>query len=159
MKAYQVFQGMSRDEAVRVLDALRKETPGVYTQAVGAACAALKARPQFLMKQPREKRAHLVRQALSKVATNPVAEEVLAAYFLEVRNPLLCEWLDTLGLEHEEGVLNDDPPCPSDADIEKALATFRKDEDAEDRELLLRAFAAQSLIEWPSLEARLAARD
>jgi hypothetical protein len=33
------------------------------------------------------------------------------------------------------------------------VATFRKPDDAADRELLLQAFAAQSAIEWPALEA------
>ena len=88
----------------------------------------------------------------------PIMEEVLAAYFLQVKKNLLIEWLDSLGLAHEEGALEADaPPEPSADALQKAVSAFRKPEDAEDRELLLLAFAAQSAIEWPGLESLLEA--
>ena len=115
------------------------------------------------MKQKPPKRAQLVRQALSKVAANPLAEEIFAAYFLEVKRPLLVEWLDAVGLEHEDGVLQtEDPPCPEVATLDSALEAYRAaagEEDAADRELLLRAFAAQTIIDWPPLDERVATGD
>jgi hypothetical protein len=94
------------------------------------------------------------------VAANPLADETLAMYFLEVRNELLIEWLDGVGVEHEEGALRDDAPAEPPADaIEKAVDAFRSagsDSGTEadpDRELLLRAFAAQDSIEWPALDS------
>lgn len=154
MKAYQVFAGMTPERAHALLEGLRKEAPAIYTQALGAASVWLKARPQFVMKQKPQQRAKFVRQALSRVATNMIAEEVLAAYFLQVKKTLLIEWLDSLGLPHEEGALETDaPPEPARDALEKAITTFRKPEEAEDRELLLRAFAAQSAIDWPGLES------
>ena len=158
MKPYQVFARMKPERAERILDAIHKQTPGVYTQAVAAAAATMKARPQFMMKQPRDRRAKLVRQALSRVAASPIAEEVLANYFLEIRKDLLTEWLDAVSLEHEDGVLKGEaPPPPEDADLEKALDAYRQPEsdDADDRELLLEAFAAQTSVDWPLLEQRI----
>ena len=158
MKAYQVFARMTPERAEALLEGLRKEAPGVYTQALGAASVWLRARPQFVMKQSPEKRARFVRQALARVATNVIAEEVLAAYFLQVKKPLLVEWLDAIGLEHEDGGLSADaPPEPERGALEKAVAAFRKPADADDRELLLHAFAAQSAIDWPALEALIGA--
>lgn len=153
MKAYEVFAHMSPERAHALLEGLRKEAPGVYTQALGAASVWLRARPQFVVKQSPEKRAQYVRRALSRVASNLIAEEVLAAYFLQVKKPLLVEWLDAVGLEHAEGSLEADaPPEPERGALEKAVAAFRKPDDAADRELLLEAFAAQSAIDWPALE-------
>jgi hypothetical protein len=153
VKAYEVFAHMAPERAHALLEGLRKEAPGVYTQALGAASVWLRARPQFVMKQSPEKRAQYVRRALSRVASNLLAEEVLAAYFLQVKKALLVEWLDALGLEHEEGSLRADaPPEPERGVLEKAVAAFRKPDDAVDRELLLEAFAAQSAIDWPALE-------
>ncbi len=153
MKAYQVFARMTPERAHALLESLRKDAPGVYSQALGAASVWLRARPQFVRKQSPEKRAQLVRQALSRVATSVIAEEMLAAYFLQVKKPLLVEWLDALGLEHEEGTLKADaPPEPERAALEQAVAAYLKPDDAADRELLLQAFAAQSAIEWPALE-------
>jgi hypothetical protein len=158
VKAYQVFARMTPERAHSLLEGLRKEAPAVYTQALGAASVWLKARPQFVQKQRPEQRAKLVRQSLSRVNTSIVAEEVLAAYFLQVKKDLLIEWLDSLGLAHEEGALEADaPPEPSADALQNAVSAFRKPEDAEDRELLLLAFAAQSAIEWPGLESLLTA--
>ena len=156
MKAYQVFARITPEHAHALLEGLRKEAPAVYTQALGAASVWLRARPQFVMKQSPEKRAQFVRRALSRVATNLIAEEVLAAYFLQVKKPLLVEWLDAIGLEHEDGSLTAEaPPEPERGALEKAVARFRKADDDPDRALLLQAFAAQSAIDWPALEALL----
>jgi hypothetical protein len=158
VKAYQVFARMTPERTHALLEGLRKEAPGVYTQALGAASVWLRARPQFVMKQSPEKRAQFVRQALARVATNLIAEEVLAAYFLQVKKALLVEWLDAIGLEHEDGSLKAEAPAePERGALEKAVAAFRKPDDAADRELLLQAFAAQSAIEWPALEALIGA--
>ena len=153
MKAYQVFARMTPERTHALLEGLREGAPGVYTQALAAASAWLRARPQFVLKQSPDKRAKLVRQALARFSTSLVAEEVLAAYFLQVKKPLLIEWLDLVGLEHEEGGLKvDAPPQPERKVLEQALASYRKPEDADDRELLLQAFAAQTAIDWPALE-------
>ena len=126
--------------------------------AVGAAAAARKARPGYLQRPPGEKRAQAVRRALSRVASDPIAAEVLAVYFLECRNELLLEWLDGLGLEHEEGVLSaETPPEPKKAELDQAIDDFLARDDDPDRRLLLSAFAAQESIDWPGLDARVEA--
>ena len=130
MKAYQVFARMSPERTHALLEGLREGAPVVYTQ------------------------------ALARVSTSIVAEEVLAAYFLQVKRPLLIEWLDAVGLEHEDGGLKSDaPPEPARSVLEKALAAYRaKPDDAADRELLLEAFAAQTAIDWPALEELIEAK-
>lgn len=160
MKAYQVFARMSPERTHALLESLREGAPAVYTQALAAASAWLRARPQFVRKQSPDKRAQLVRRALARVSTSIVAEEVLAAYFLQVKKPLLIEWLDAVGLEHEDGGLKSHaPPEPARSVLEKALADYRaKPHDAADRELLLEAFAAQSAIDWPALEELIEAK-
>ena len=156
MKPHQVFARLSEERAFALLEKVKEKLPGVYTQAVGAACVTLKARPQFMMKQPKQKRAQFVKQALSRFAAGPIAEEVLAAYFLEVRRDLLTEWLDALGIEHENGVLKqDNPAAPAREQLETAVAKFRGGADPDDRQLLLEAFAAQSAVTWPALDALL----
>jgi len=153
MRSYQVFAAMSPEDASRFLKTLSDEVPTMFNQALLAASAAMKARPVYLKRQPFEKRASAVRRALSRVAANPVADEVLAVYFLDCKKDLLTEWLDLIGLEHEDGALKDDLPKPPPNDkltefIEKYLGA---DGDA-DRGLLLRAFAAQEAVNWPTLD-------
>jgi len=66
---------------------------------------------------------------------------------------MLVELLDALGIEHEDGQLaQSQPPEPSADKLAQVVEVFRKGEHPQRRELLLRAFAAQSGIDWPSLE-------
>jgi hypothetical protein len=156
MRAYQIFATMTPEHATAFFGRLAEQSPGSFQQAVGAAAAALNSRPQYLMKQPLEKRAAAVRRSLSRVAADVVAEEMLASYFLECRKPLLVEWLDATGVKHEDGVLEEDePPEPSARKLGAAVKKFRSADEDPDRPLLLKAFAAQSAIDWPRLEALL----
>ena len=158
MRSYQVFAAMSPERATALLESLASQVPGIYAQAVGAAAVAMKARPVYLLRQPMEKRAAAVRRALARVTADPVAGEVLAVYFLECRKPLLIEWLDLVGVAHDEGTLEQDaPPQPERKALDAAVGSFLGADDDPDRRLLLEAFAAQPAIDWPALDARLAA--
>ncbi len=155
MRSFQVFAAMSADESEAFFGRVKETAPAIFAQSVHAAAAALKTRPAFLMKQPFAKQAAGVRRALSRVAANPIADETLAVYFLEIRKELLIEWLDQIGIGHDEGSLTEDSPEePPAASVKEAAEKFRGcDRDDPDRELLLRAFAAQASIEWPVLDA------
>jgi hypothetical protein len=157
MRNYQIFGSLSEEHALRLMRTLAEKSPGVFAQALAAASAALRARPVYLQRQPFEKRAAAVRRALARVASEPVAGELLAVYFLDCRKELLVEWLDALGLEHEEGILSADAPAqPPVAELRDTVAKFLAVDPDPDRRLLLAAFAAQAAIDWPELEALLA---
>ncbi len=159
MRAFEVFSAMDPEHGEAVLAEIASHAPGVYAQAMAVVGATLNTRPQYILKQTPGKRADMIRKVLGRVRSNDMAEEVLATYFIDVRKDLLVEWLDLLGLAHEEGVLqSEEPESPGGEKIASAVADFRKPEDAThaDRELLLRAFAAQRAVDWPELEALLA---
>lgn len=156
MRAYQVFAAMSPEHATQLFATLSEKAPATFAQALHAGAAAMKARPVYLQRQPFDKRAQAIRRGLSRVAANELAEELLAVYFLECRRNLLVEWLDAIGLEHEDGTLTGaDPPQPDEAGLRKAVERFGRADGDPDRTLLLRAFAAQAAIEWPALDALL----
>ena len=159
MRPFEIFASMSADEATRFFAGLAEKQPDMLKQAAAAAAAALKSRPSWVMKLPPEKQAQTIRRALSRIASNPAAEEILAVYFLECRTELLEEWLDLVGVEHEKGVLQgDEPPAaPEDSKLDAALESFRSKGDDPDRTLLLQAFAAQGSIDWPRLDEALKA--
>ena len=157
MRSYQVFAWLPPQHAEQMLARLAEKAPAMFVQALAAASAALKARPVYLQRQPFAKRAQAVRRTLSRVSTNTIADEVLAVYFLECRKELLIEWLDLAGVKHKDGTLEAmAPPPPADKKLRDAVDRFRAAGDDADRDLLLRAFAAQDAIEWPVLDALLA---
>lgn len=158
MRSYQVFAAMPPERAIAMLRTLSQQSPAAFRQAVDAAALAIKARPIYMRRQPFEKRAEAVRRALARVVANPLADEMLAIYFLECRKELLVEWLDLCGVEHDDGTLRQEAPDePAEARLGEAVEKFRNAADDPDRELLLRAFAAQQAIDWPALDALLGA--
>ncbi len=154
MKAYQIFAAMDPERCEVFFRAIAEESPGSFTQAVYAAAAAFKSRPKAVIKLPFEKRASMVRRALARVSSNVVAEEMLAIYFLECKQDMLVEWLDMLGVEHEEGSLKESNPAePAKDKLEATIKDFCGKDDDPDRALLLKAFAGQDAIDWPNLDA------
>ena len=157
MRSNEIFSRMTPEAALAFLTEVHEQAPAVEEIALSAAAGAFRLRPVFLRRQPRKRQAEWMRQALSRTAMAAVAEEVLAEYFLEYHAELLAEFLDALGLEHDKGVLaSSAPECPKPAELAKLVAKFREGKDPSLRELLMRAFAAQSAIDWPDLEALLA---
>lgn len=157
MRSNDVFARMTREEAQRFLSDLREHKSPLAAAALGAAAEAFRMRPAFLRRQPAERQAEWMRRALARPRSVAVAEEILADFFLGPQRDLLCQLLDALGVPHQNGELTGkglEPP--SGPRLEQAVAEFRKGPDPERRELLLRAFAAQSAIAWPDLEKLLA---
>ncbi len=153
MRPNQIFAAMSPEKCGQIMEKISEQSPEAVKQTVAAAAIALKFRPQFLLKQPLAMRVSSVRRALSRTSSNALAEELLAVYFLKCRLDLLGEWLDLLGLEHEEGILKADVvTSPAEAELKEKVAKFRAASNDEDRELLLQAFAAQTAIQWPVLD-------
>lgn len=159
MRPHQIFGAMSPEKAETLFAKITEVSPETFQQTVVAAALALKFRPRYLLKQPIAKRVASVRRALSRVQSSQLAEEVLAVYFVKCRVDLLSEWLDAVGLAHEEGILTDDEiVAPEASELEKKVAEFRDASDDEDRELLLRTFSAQAAIDWPVLDALVESR-
>ncbi len=157
MRSNEIFAGMSGEEAERFLVELKQDAPDVAKLALGATAEAFRLRPEFLKRQPRARQAEWMRRALGRTIGAPLAEEVLATYFLDHEKDLLIELLDALGVPHKDGRLSQtEPECPDAKRLESEIKKFRKGAKPEKRELLLRAFAAQSSIEWPALDELLA---
>jgi hypothetical protein len=156
MRANEVFGWLGPERAPGLLREMKEKAPSAAAIALAAAAEAFKLRPQFLRQQPLAKRAEWMRRALSRRAAAGAAEQVLADYILSAHRELLVELLDGFGVKHEDGELEESSPdCPKPAKLKKAVTDFRKGENAETRELLLRAFASQAAIEWEPLEALL----
>jgi hypothetical protein len=156
MRPHQIFGEMTQEKCEQVMGKISEEAPEVFRQTVTTAATTLKFRPQYLWKQPISKRVASVRRVLARAGSNPLGEELLAIYFLKCRLELLTEWLDLVGLAHEDGMLTEDEsPCPDANVLEEKVKEFRSGND-EDCDLLLQVFAGQAAIDWPALDEILA---
>lgn len=157
MRPHQIIGAMSPEEFAKIMGAIEAESPEAVQSTTVAAAQVLKFRPKFLLKQPPAKRLGSVKGALSRITAASLAEELLAVYFLKCRLALLTEWLDLMGLEHEEGILTQEEIPTPEADALKAnVDTFLAGDEPDERKLLLEVFNAQAAIEWPALDELLA---
>jgi hypothetical protein len=151
-----LFRTLDPEESRALFDEMRKEVRPLYKQLEAVAAGSLKLRPVFLAKQPVEKRYEMMRKAMALRANGEAAAELLATFFLERYEKELVDLLDGFGVEHEEGVLKAEaPPEPTAKKIDAVVKKFQAGENPVMRRVLLKAFAAQSAIDWPKLDARM----
>lgn len=149
-----VFRTLSQEEAETLFREMQQELRPLYDQAARVAADTLRVRPVFLSKQKLPKRASMMRKALALKPNAEASAELLAAFLLEKYAEDLGELLDAFGIEHEEGVLKDEAPESPDAKtLKKVVAEFPQGDKKIMRGVLLKAFAAQSAIDWPELDA------
>lgn len=149
-----VFRTLTEEETQALVGEMRNELRPLYKELERAAAGTLKLRPVFLGKQPFPKRCEMMRKAMALKVNAEEAGEVLAAFFMERYKDDVVALLDALGVEHEEGALKDTAPAqPAKKKLTKAVEDFRQGDKALMRGILLRAFAAQSAIDWPDLDA------
>ena len=165
MRSFEVFRAMTPAVAERFFRVLERDAPGDYAQTLAHATRELRVRPVYLRRLSFSRRVQEIRRTLSRVVANTRAETLFATYFLSCRKDLLTAWLDQVGVRHEDGHLLDaetaepEPEVLRQACQDFLAAADAEGADREDRGLLLRAFAAQSSIAWPTLEALLSAED
>lgn len=155
-----VFRTLSPEECQALLREMREEARPLYRQIERVAAATLKVRPVFLGKQPFPKRCEMIRKAMALKSNAEDASEILAMFFMSCHRDDVEELLDGFALEHEDGVLREPSPAPpADEVVKKAVEEFPRGEMARMRGILLRAFAAQSAIDWPLLDEMVFPRD
>ncbi len=148
-----VFRTLTPEECQVLFRELKDDARPLYKQAEQTASATLRVRPVYLRRQPFAKRCEMLRKSLALKVNLEEASDILATFFMSCHAELVAELLDTLGLEHEEGVLVErNPPQPSAERLQAAVDQFRQGEKPLRRELLLKAFAGQAAIDWPLLD-------
>jgi hypothetical protein len=114
----------------------------------GAIAQVLHSRVQTVAKQPEAIRVKALRNWISRQKDDAVAGDLLRAYFLGPRKPLVIQFLDATGTEHEEGQVTEEGR-PDAAKIPDAVKALLADHDRDDVRLYLQIAARQ----WPEVPA------
>ena len=114
----------------------------------GAIAQVLHARVQSVAKQPEAIRVKALRHWIGRQKDDAVAGDLLRAYFLGPRKPLVIQFLDATGTPHEEGQVTDEGK-PDAAKVPDAVKALLADHDRDDVRLYLQIAARQ----WPEVPA------
>jgi hypothetical protein len=131
--------------------AYRSDKP-LYRAVLGAVAEANRVRPAFLEKKPRVQRHTEMLAALCRPRMEEAAANLLRGWLLKVQTPMLADFLDTLGIPHEQGVVNDFPPTADDAKLKAAVDLLLGKYPAEAVIVYLNTVQTTGGVNWENLE-------
>lgn len=153
MKAHELFESMSPELAADIFRYLQNEQKPVYKAAIQGLANQRNLRPVFVERKPPQERHPWMKAALGRAISNVLATHLLQSWLLGAQKPMLCAFLDSLGIAHDEdGTVDQIPTSPPKEKVTTAVAQLLGAHDPETVAVYLHAFRQmESAAEWPAL--------
>jgi len=127
----------------------------LYRTTMGAVAEARKVRPVFLERQPRSERHTAMLHTLARPSLEATAGNLLRAWLVKKQKAMLVDFLDGLGIAHNEGVVDDLPASIEDDKLRAAVDALLAKYPAETVAVYLQAFNEMNQANWPNLKTLL----
>ncbi len=147
---------MSPKMANRILEDTQANNREVYRALVASMAQAQKMRPVFIGRQPKERRHKSFVQMLSRAGSEEHAGNLIRGWLFKEHKDVLTGFLGKLGIEHEEGMVDNLPESISDDALNAAVDLLIEKYDRELVAVYLTAFNASNENRWGNLDALLA---
>jgi len=147
---------MSPKMANRILEDTQANNREVYRALVASMAQAQKMRPVFIGRQPKERRHKSFVQMLSRAGSEEHAGNLIRGWLFKEHKDVLTDFLGKLGIEHEEGMVDDLPESISDDALNAAVELLIEKYDRELVAVYLTAFNASNENRWGNLDDLLA---
>ena len=147
---------MSPKMANQILEETQANNREVYRALVASMAQAQKMRPVFIGRQPKERRHKNFVHMLSRTGAEEHAGNLIRAWLFKEHKDVLTDFLGKLGIEHEEGVVDDLPESIGDAPLNEAVDLLLEKYDRELVAVYLTAFNASNENRWDNLDTMLA---
>ena len=147
---------MSPKMANQILDDTHSNNKEVYRALVTSVAQVLKARPEFISRQPKDRRHNNFIQSLSKPNFEEHSGNLIRGWLFKEHKELLIDFLNKLEIEHEEGMVDDLPSKMEDDKLKSAVDSLLDKYDNELVAVYLTAFNASNADRWDNLDNFLA---
>lgn len=138
-------------------DLFENEKP-LYKNLIESLARQRKLRPVFIERKPRNERFAWMKEALGRKQNEPVAANLLQIWLVSRHPGMLCDFLDSLGIKHDDnGTVDHMPPEPERAELERAAGVLLEKYEASIVAVYLHAFQALDETGWPVLNDVIAA--
>jgi hypothetical protein len=136
-----------------ILLAVQKGNKKLYRTAVEIMAPRMGVRVPTLLEMPKAQRHATWIQILARPEMEVLSFNLLSSWLIESQRPMLCAWLDALGIEHgENGCADNFPPQPDVAVIKKAVGVLVEKFDPQIVGVYLRTFNEIDETQWPILD-------
>ena len=147
---------MSPKMAHQILEDTQTNNREVYRALVAAMAEAQKMRPVFIGRQPKERRHKNFIQILSRTGSEDHAGNLIRGWLFKEHKELLTDFLGKLGIEHDEGMVDNLPDSIDDETLNTAVNLLLEKHDPELVAIYLTAFNASNENRWENLDTMLA---
>src|SRR5437899_8503894 len=155
LSSHELLGFMSPALALEILTYAYDSDRPVYRATLNAVAEARKLRPVFLERQPREQRHTTMLATLSRPALDLFTGNLIRTWLLKKHKGMLADFLDSLGIPHQEGVVEELPPSMDDAKLRAAVDTLLAKHPSEAVAVYLHAFNEMNQAAWPNLKPML----
>ena len=157
LTSHELIGFMSQGLALDILAYAYESDKPLYRATLSAVAEARKLRPVFLERQPRAQRHATMLTTLARPSLEVIAANLIRTWLLKKHNGLLVDFLNALGIEHKDGVVEDLPATMDDAKLRGAVDAVVVKYPPEVVAVYLNAFNEINEVEWPNLKAMLEA--
>ena len=126
------------------------EVPSVAIRAIMA-----RMRPVFMERQSKPQRHAAMLETLVKPSLELVSGNLIRTWLVKKHRSMLVDFLNTLEIKNEEGVVEDLPASVDDAKLQAAINVLLGKYPAEAVAVYLNAFNDMNEANWPNLKALL----
>ena len=153
MKSHEIFQHMSPALAAEIFTWLQREQKPVLKAAIQGLANQRKLRPVFVERKPPNERFSWMQNALGRKISDTLAAHLLQAWLLGAEKPMLCDFLDSVGIKRDEdGTVDELPESPPKEKLREAIDQLVAKYPAEAVAVYLNAFHdMDSEVSWPPL--------
>ncbi len=157
LTSHELIGFMSPGLAQEILTYAHESDKPLYRTTLAAVAEARKLRPVFLERQPRPQQHQAMLTTLAKPGLEAVTANLLRTWLLKKYKNMLMDFLDALGIQHKEGVVDDLPKTMDDAKLTAAVDTLLGKYPPEVVAVYLNAFNEMNEVEWTNLNKMLEA--
>lgn len=157
LKPHEIFARMSPAVAAQLLGFLQEKETRLYKATIDTVAKSRKLRPIFIERRPREDRYAWLQTHIGKAQHDGVAAHLLQIWLVGSQSKLLCDFLDALGIKHDEnGTVDALPSSPPKPELAAAVESLVAKHDPAVTTVYLHAFQAMDEKGWEPLAELLA---
>ena len=155
LTSHELLGFMSPALANDILSFIFESDKPAYKATLAAVAEARHVRPIFLERQPRAERHTTMLSALTKPNLDAAAAAFIRAWLVKKHAAMLVDFLNALGIPHENGVVEDLPKEMEDAKLKPAIEILLGKYPHEVVAVYLNAFNDMNAAGWANLKTLL----
>jgi len=136
-----------------ILLSVQRTNKKLYRTALEVMAPRMGMRVPILIEMPKARRHADWIKILARPEMEVLSFNLLSTWLIETQRPMLCAWLDALGIEHaDNGCADIFPPQPETARLKKGVDLLLEKFDPAVVSLYLRSFNQIDETQWPALD-------